>query len=105
MKQIDMSQMLSEMRALAAQAHSTPAKDKPSAVADFAGLLRQSVEAVNEAQQQANALAEGFERGDPQMQLSEVMIALQKSRISFLAMTQVRNKLLEAYQDIKNMPI
>jgi flagellar hook-basal body complex protein FliE len=105
MKPIDMNQMLSEMRTLAAQARSIQAEDKTSGAGDFAGLLRQAVAAVNETQQQANTLADGFERGDPQVPLSEVMIALQKSRISFQAMTQVRNKLLEAYQDIKNMPI
>jgi flagellar hook-basal body complex protein FliE len=37
--------------------------------------------------------------------LPEVMIALQKASLSFQAMTEVRNKLVNAYQDIMNMPI
>jgi flagellar hook-basal body complex protein FliE len=33
------------------------------------------------------------------------MIALQKSSVSFQAMTEVRNKMVEAYKEIMNMPI
>jgi flagellar hook-basal body complex protein FliE len=39
------------------------------------------------------------------MDLSQVMIAVQKSSLSFEAMVQVRNKLVEAYKDVMNMPI
>jgi len=35
----------------------------------------------------------------------EVMIALQKANLSFQAMTEVRNRLVSAYQEIMNMPI
>jgi flagellar hook-basal body complex protein FliE len=33
------------------------------------------------------------------------MVAMQKANVSFQAMTQVRNRLVSAYQDIMNMPI
>jgi flagellar hook-basal body complex protein FliE len=33
------------------------------------------------------------------------MIAAEKSSVAFEAMTQVRNKLVEAYQEIMNMPV
>jgi len=33
------------------------------------------------------------------------MVAMQKASLSFQAMTEVRNKLVEAYQQIMNMPI
>ncbi|MEW8162842.1 MAG: flagellar hook-basal body complex protein FliE [Candidatus Thiodiazotropha endolucinida] len=39
------------------------------------------------------------------MDLAQVMIAAQKSSLSFEAMVQVRNKLVEAYKDVMNMPI
>ncbi|MFT4862775.1 MAG: flagellar hook-basal body complex protein FliE [Pseudohongiellaceae bacterium] len=39
------------------------------------------------------------------MDLTEVMIQMQKSSVTFEAMTQVRNRLVTAYQDIMNMPI
>ncbi len=105
MKQNDSSQLLSEMRALAIQSQGVHSPERQSEATDFAALLKRSVDAVNDTQKQAGALAESFERGDPKVQLSEVMIALQKARVSFQTITQVRNKLIEAYQDIKNMPI
>ena len=46
-----------------------------------------------------------FDSGQGDMDLSQVMIAVQKSSLSFEAMVQVRNKLVEAYKDVMNMPI
>jgi len=37
--------------------------------------------------------------------LAEVMIASQKASVSFQAMLQVRNKLVDAYKDVMNMPM
>jgi flagellar hook-basal body complex protein FliE len=42
--------------------------------------------------------------GDAQ-NLHQIMINLEESRVSFQLMMQVRNRLLEAYQDIMKMPI
>jgi flagellar hook-basal body complex protein FliE len=46
-----------------------------------------------------------FERGDENIDLAQVMIAAQKSSVSFQAMVEVRNKLVEAYKDVMNMPV
>jgi len=105
MKEIDMTQVLAQMRTMAAQAQGAQPGAVNESGGEFAQLLRQSLEHVNTVQNQASGLAEAFERGDPKVNLSEVMVALQKASISFQTMTQVRNKLIEAYQDIKNMPI
>ncbi len=37
--------------------------------------------------------------------LTDVMISSQKASVSFQALTQVRNKLVQAYQDIMQMPV
>ncbi|MDX1561428.1 MAG: flagellar hook-basal body complex protein FliE [Gammaproteobacteria bacterium] len=50
-------------------------------------------------------IAEAFERGDPNIALPDVMIALQKASLAFQAMTEVRNQLVNAYQEVMNMPI
>lgn len=71
---------------------------------NFAQLMQQAVNQVNETQHQAAGLARSFELGE-NVDLSQVMIAVQKSRVSFEALTQVRNKLLTAYQDVMNMPV
>lgn len=75
------------------------------AIPDFQSMFRNAIDNVNENQKVAADLATRFEQGDPSIDLPEVMIALQKSSVSFQAMTQVRNKLVEAYKDIMNMPV
>ena len=72
---------------------------------DFAGLLKASIQGVNEAQGAAAGMAAAFERGEADVSLPEVMIALQKASLSFQAMTEVRNRLVSAYQEIMSMPI
>ena len=98
--------ILAQMRALASQAQGIPTS-KPAGVEEsgFSDLLKNSVEKVNDTQQQAKKLAAAFEMGDPNVQMSEVMVAMQKSSVSFQAMLEVRNKLVNAYQEIMNMQI
>ena len=50
-------------------------------------------------------MARAFETGEGDASLAEVMIAMQKSSLSFEAMVTVRNKLVEAYKDVMNMPM
>ncbi len=106
MSEIDVSGLLAQMRTLAAQTQSlgTPAVDTTDK-ANFAALLANSLDTVNETQQRAGALAEAFETGAENVDLAEVMVSLQKADLSFKAMTEVRNKLVNAYQEIMNMPI
>ena len=78
----------------------------PSAVVRVTGdLLKTTLQAVNETQQAAAVLKTGFENGSGEKTLAEVMIAAQKADLSFRAVTEVRNKLVTAYQDIMNMPV
>ena len=79
----------------------TPTADVPS----FGEMLGSAINNVNDNQQTANDLATRYEMGDPEVDLPEVMIALQKSSVSFQAMTQVRNKMVEAYKEIINMTL
>jgi len=98
--------LLVQMRAMAAQVQGK-AVEAPSAEqsANFADMLRQSIDKVNEVQQSGNALAQSFQKGDPNVQMSEVMVSLQKANVSFQAMVEVRNKLVSAYQEVMNMQV
>lgn len=71
----------------------------------FGEMFRQAIDSVNATQQQSSAMATSFEQGDPGVSLAQVMVASQKASVSFQALTQVRNKLVDAYKDIMNMPI
>ena len=102
------NQVLAEMRRLTAAAQSSPADQTEglkSSGADFSALLKQSINQVNETQQVAGKLSEAFSAGDPNVDVAEVMVALQKAGVAFQAMTEVRNRLVTAYQDIMSMPI
>ncbi len=79
----------------------TPTGDVPS----FGEMFKSAVDTVNDNQRAAKELSTRYEMGDPKVDLPEVMIALQKSSVSFQAMTQVRNKMIEAYKEIINMPL
>ena len=100
-------QMLGELRAMsakAANAPSAPASGGAAAV-DFASLLKSSIDQVNQAQQQSQAMQKQFELGAPDTNLQDVMVSLQKANISFETMVQVRNKLVSAYQEIMNIQV
>lgn len=71
----------------------------------FADVLKQGLSRVNETQQRAASLATQFEQGVPGVELPQVMLEMQKASVSFRAATEVRNKLVDAYQTIMNMPI
>ena len=71
----------------------------------FAKLLKQGIDSVNSTQNKAADIANKFERGVPGVELPQVMLEMQKSNVSFRALTEVRNKFVEAYREIMNMPL
>lgn len=71
----------------------------------FGSMLEQAVNAVNDTQLKSGELQTAFEMGDPNVDLTEVMIQMQKASVSFEAMTQVRNRMVTAYQDVMNMQV
>lgn len=74
-------------------------------VPDFGEMFSSAINSVNDTQQTSASLAKAYEQGEPGVSLSQVMVASQKAGVSFQALTQVRNKLIDAYQDVMNMPI
>jgi len=74
-------------------------------VPSFNDMLGKAVNGVNDAQKQTSELRTAYEMGAPNVDITRVMIAAQKSSVSFEALTQVRNRVVRAYEDIMNMPI
>ncbi|WP_296932967.1 flagellar hook-basal body complex protein FliE [uncultured Marinobacter sp.] len=71
----------------------------------FNDMLSNAVNNVNDLQKTAGDLRTAYDMGDPNVDITRVMIAAQKSSVSFEALTQVRNRVVRAYEDIMNMPI
>jgi flagellar hook-basal body complex protein FliE len=69
----------------------------------FASTLGSLVEGVERSTAQANAAVGGML--DKSVDVHDAMIALQRSELSLQLVVQVRNKLVQAYQDIMRMPI
>lgn len=71
----------------------------------FSDALKNSLQNVSDAQNQADEMGQKFTAGDNSVSLSDTMIAMQKASINFQATIQVRNKLVTAYHDIMNMQV
>ena len=77
--------------------------DEP-AKGDFNNVLKSAMGEVGELQEKANQSIQqmvGEGKGD----LQETMIALEKADVSFKLMMQIRNKVLDAYQEIMRMQV
>lgn len=72
---------------------------------NFASMLKDAVNSVNDLQQDAGAKRTAFEMGDRNVTLADTMIAASKSGVAFDATVQVRNKFVEAYKEIMSMPV
>ncbi|MBR1681531.1 flagellar hook-basal body complex protein FliE [bacterium] len=59
---------------------------------------------VNEKQMQLNAMQEAFARGED-VSIHDMMIASEKSMLSMQMAMQIRNKMISAYTDLRNMSI
>jgi flagellar hook-basal body complex protein FliE len=117
MSSLQIDAVLSQIRAMQAQikgvgappndvAQLAGAKDAAAApTSSFANVLKQGLDQVNATQQKAAHLAAQFEQGVAGVELPQVMLEMQKASVSFRAVTEVRNKLVDAYQTIMNMPV
>lgn len=103
----NIDQVLAEMRRITVGVQGGPAEAgaTQSSRTEFSDLMKQSVDKVNDTQMAASKLSSAFSAGDPSVDVTEVMIALQKAGVAFQAMTEVRNRLVSAYQDIMSMPV
>jgi len=107
---VEFNRLMMDMRSMQMEAMGTSKAAAAQAVtatsgSSFADLLGNAVGKVNDTQQAASQLANAFEIGKSGVDLTDVMISSQKASVSFQAMTQVRNKLVQAYQDIMQMPV
>jgi flagellar hook-basal body complex protein FliE len=70
----------------------------------FAATLDAALDGVNAVQAKSAGIAEAYQRGEV-TDVAKVMLARQEAGVAFEATLQVRNKLLNAYQDIMRMGV
>jgi flagellar hook-basal body complex protein FliE len=70
----------------------------------FANTLKEAIDKVNDYQVQSDTLTNKLIQGE-NVELHEVMIAAQKANITLNATVEIRNKVIEAYQEIMRMTV
>lgn len=87
------------------------AMNKPGIISEnkaserFGDVLLKAINEISGAEKSARAKAKAFDMEVSNVSLNEVMVDLQKSSLSLQFGTQVRNKVVAAYQEIMNMSI
>jgi flagellar hook-basal body complex protein FliE len=83
-----------------------PAGNKGAAAdgSSFKNVLLDSIQEANNLQQDANRAVESLTTGGP-ISPGEVLTAVQKADLAFRMMMQIRNKLVQAYQDVQNIRV
>lgn len=71
---------------------------------DFGDLLKQQLQQVNDLQQQADQNVQQLVSGGP-VNMTDVYVATQKAKVAFSLLMEIRNKLVDAYEDVKNMRV
>lgn len=87
----------------------TPAQnsDLPGAAqgsTSFKDFLLNSIQEVNSAQKTADAAVEKLATGG-EVSPAEVLTAVQKADVAFRMMMQIRNKIVQAYEDVQNVRV
>jgi flagellar hook-basal body complex protein FliE len=72
--------------------------------AGFGEILKEAISTVNELQKQSDQEIQKLMTGEAQ-DLHTTIIAVQKADLSFQMMMQVRNKIVQAYQQIMGMQV
>ena len=107
--EINPNSLYQELQAMASEAkfpnQSLQQMEINPSKAEFSEMLSQAINNVRELQATSRDMQERYAMGEEGLSLAEVMIAKEKSGVAFEATLQVRNKLLEAYRTIMNMPV
>jgi flagellar hook-basal body complex protein FliE len=104
MSNINTVNLFNQMQSMAANAEGSIA-DTQATQSPFSAVFQKAMNQVSNLSEHADSLKTRYELGDSKVSIGEVMIATQKSNIGLEAAIRVRNKFLQAYQDIMGMPV
>ncbi len=98
------SQAVQQMRAQQQEQPDSSPSSTQSAEQSFASTVKESLAKVNELQTEKSQMIQEFAAGKNQ-NVQELMVTLQKAGVAMEMTTAVRNKVLEAYKKLMNMPM
>src|SRR3954468_18581298 len=82
----------------------SPTKAGGAGGASFSDMLKNSIDEVSKMQQDASKAVEDLASGKSE-DVTKVMTAMEKSDMAFKTLLSIRNKLMEAYEEIKGISI
>lgn len=80
------------------------ATEQSAPVSAFTAMVSRGLQGLNEQMMSTQTDLQRLATGDVQ-NLHQIMIRLEETRLSFQLAMQVRNRVLEAYQDVMKMPV
>jgi len=98
------SRMQGVGRASAISADSAATATSSAASAGFGDLLGRALDGLNQTAANSDGLAEAFSAG-ADVEIHDVVLAMQETQIAFEFATQVRNRAIEAYQEIMRLQL
>lgn len=90
--------------ALATVATASPAAEGASATQAFQSVLSDAMENIGKTRQEADATVNRFLAGEGE-EIHNVALAIHKSEMAFEMFTQVRNKVVSAYQEVMRLQL
>jgi len=72
--------------------------------ASFGTLLKDAISTANDLQQKSDLEIQKIMTGESD-ELHTAVVAMQRADLSFQMMMQVRNKIVQAYQEVLRMPV
>lgn len=104
----DISEMLSKIREVSNKSKIFTEPSHVGETKSFDSILsvaKNSIEGVNNSQIETEKIKNAYIAGENNISMSQVIVASEKSKLAFEGLLSVRNKILEAYKEIMNMPI
>jgi flagellar hook-basal body complex protein FliE len=81
-----------------------PAKPATGSGDDFAAMVKEQLQKVSQMQSEADDKVQALVTGESQ-NLTEVFTAARKAEVAFSLLMEIRNKLVDAYEEVKNMRV
>lgn len=108
----DITEILSKMREVSnktnvfSEGSAVGAAAEPTKSFDAVlSIAKNSLSNVSNMQSESEQIKNAYIAGDSSVSMSQVIVASQKSKLAFEGLITVRNKILEAYKEIMNMPV
>lgn len=109
---VDLNDMLSRIREVSNKNKvfnttevAKPASANKSSFSDVLNSIGNVLDNVNNVQQNSDNIKNSYLLGNQHTSLADVIVSSQKSKLAFEGLVTVRNKILEAYKEVMNMPV